>query len=156
MTAGTSGATVPVWSTTKSFTTPDGGVTWLNQGVLSAFTAAWAPNTAYALGAEGFDTNGNVELAIKAGTSEVAAPLWMTAVGGVTIETGAGPHWLNVGPIATYGLKATGGTSGIVIDNTVETLAGASQVYFSTLDDQTCGTSGTGGCAIQVSQSVLK
>ena len=156
MTAGTSGATAPVWSTTKGSTTTDGGVTWLNQGILSAFTAAWAANTAYALGAEVFDTNGDVELTIKAGTSEATAPLWITAVGGVTIETGAGPHWMNVGPIATYGLKATGGTSGIVIDNTVETLAGASQIYFSTLDDQVCGTSGTGGCAIQVSQSVLK
>ncbi len=158
MTAGTSGGTTPVWSTTKGSTTTDGGVTWLNQGVLSAFTAAWAPNTFYAPGAEVFDSNGNVELETKSpgATSGPTPPVWPTAVGGTVNETAGGPHWLNVGPIATYGLKATGGTSGMVIDNMVETLAGASQIYFSTLSDQVCGTSGTGGCAVQVSQSILK
>jgi len=52
----------------------------------------------------------------------------------------------------------SGGTSGIIIDNTVGTgtLAGASQVYFSTLGSQTCGTSGSGGCAVQASQSALQ
>ncbi len=45
-----------------------------------------------------------------------------------------------------------GGTSGIVIDNNLG--SGGSQVYFSTLANQTCATSGgTGGCAIQASQS---
>ena len=158
MTAGTSGATAPTWSTTVDATTIDGSVTWLNQGVLSAATAAWAPNTFYAPGVEVFDSNGNVELQTKSpgATSGPTPPTWATALNGSTIETGGGPHWINLGPIATYGLKATGGTSGIVIDNTVETLAGASQIYFSTLSDQTCGTSGTGGCAIQVSQSILK
>ncbi len=133
-------------------------MTWLNQGVLSAFTAAWAPNTFYAPGAEVFDSNGNVELETKSpgATSGPTPPVWPTAVGGTVNETAGGPHWLNVGPIATYGLKATGGTSGMVIDNMVETLAGASQIYFSTLSDQVCGTSGTGGCAVQVSQSILK
>jgi hypothetical protein len=34
---------------------------------------------------------------------------------------------------------------------------GGSQVYFSTLTDQTCTTSGgTGGCAVQASQSGLQ
>jgi hypothetical protein len=51
--------------------------------------------------------------------------------------------------------SATGGTSGIVIDNASGT-AGASQIYFTPLADQTCPTStGTGGCAIQASQSAL-
>jgi hypothetical protein len=154
--AGTSGATTPAWSTTVGTTTIDGGVTWLNQGVLSASTGPWKASTAYAKGVEVFDSNGNVELATKAGTSNAAAPTWKTVVGGMTAETGAGPHWLNVGPIATYGAKSAGGTSGIIIDNTVET-GGGSQVYFSTLSDQTCATSGgTGGCAVQASQSGLK
>jgi hypothetical protein len=44
-----------------------------------------------------------------------------------------------------------GGTSGIVIDSAT---SGAQNIYFSTLLNQTCTTSGgTGGCAIQVSQS---
>lgn len=66
--------------------------------------------------------------------------------------------WTNVGAPPTAALPAAGGTSGIIIDNTVSPLIepGASQVYFSTLSDQPCGTSGTGGCAVQASQSALK
>ena len=42
-------------------------------------------------------------------------------------------------------LPSAGGTSGFIFDNTVQSLAGASQVYFSTLSNQTCTTSGTTG-----------
>jgi hypothetical protein len=49
----------------------------------------------------------------------------------------------------TGGLPEAGGTSGIVVDNAA---AGASNIYFSTLLDQSC-TGGTGGCAIQTLQS---
>jgi hypothetical protein len=56
---------------------------------------------------------------------------------GSTTPTGAAP--------------AAGGTSGIVVDNGA---AGASNIYFSTLLNQTCTTSGgNGGCAIQTTQS---
>ncbi len=49
----------------------------------------------------------------------------------------------------------TGGTSGIVVDGS-SAATGASQVYFTPLANQTCTTStGTGGCAIQASQSAL-
>jgi hypothetical protein len=65
--------------------------------------------------------------------------------------------WTNAGVLPSSALPAAGGTSGIIIDNTVQTLTGASQVYFSTLSNQTCTTSGTtGGCAVQASQSALK
>ncbi len=48
-----------------------------------------------------------------------------------------------------------GGTSAIIIDNS-SSAGGASQVYFTPLSDQLCTTSGgTGGCAIQASQSAL-
>jgi hypothetical protein len=51
--------------------------------------------------------------------------------------------------------SVAGGTSGIVIDNS-SAAGGASQVYFTPLADQACTTSGgTGGCAIQASQSGL-
>lgn len=47
-----------------------------------------------------------------------------------------------------------GGTSGIVIDNTVTGVAGASNIYYTPLASQPCPTSGgTGGCAIQISQA---
>lgn len=64
---------------------------------------------------------------------------------------------------ATAGINATGGSSGIIIDNSALT-TGASQVYYTTLANQACagnGTfighsgNGTGGCAVQATQSGL-
>ncbi len=56
---------------------------------------------------------------------------------------------------STAGLISTGGTSGLSIDNIFST-AGASQVYFTPLDNQTCITPATtGGCAYQASQAGL-
>jgi hypothetical protein len=50
-----------------------------------------------------------------------------------------------------FAVPETNGTSGIVIDNT-SSFSGASQIYFTPLKTQACGTSGTGLCAIQLSQ----
>ena len=57
----------------------------------------------------------------------------------------------------TDGIAAVGGTSGISIDNSLSG-AGESQIYYTTLSNQTCtgnGTTGTGSgtCAVQTSQS---
>lgn len=88
--------------------------------------------------------------------------LSVTASGSQTACTGACVYNFNVTTsipsTATAGLAATGGTSGIIIDNTVgsTTLAGASQIYYSTLSNQTGCTGGTGGCAVQASQAALK
>jgi hypothetical protein len=108
--AGTSGATAPVWSTTKGVPTTDGTVTWLNQGVLSASTAAWKPSTGYAKGTEIWDSNGNVELETRAGTpiSGKTTPAWNPTVGATLNEGGTGPRWQNLGPIATHGLTSAG------------------------------------------------
>ncbi|MGC2367327.1 MAG: hypothetical protein WA555_20155 [Candidatus Sulfotelmatobacter sp.] len=92
-----------------------------------------------------------------AGPSGLTIPTFNSTAGGTT--TDGTVTWTNVGAIGTAALPAAGGTSGIIIDNIVGsgTLAGASQVYFSTLSDQTCATSGgSGGCAVQASQSALK
>jgi hypothetical protein len=52
--------------------------------------------------------------------------------------------------------SVAGGTSGIVVDNNGPVANGESQIYFTPLADQACPTStGTGGCAIQASQSAL-
>jgi hypothetical protein len=52
---------------------------------------------------------------------------------------------------ATGATAEAGGTSGIVVDSGA---TGAQNIYFSTLLNQTCTTSGgTAGCAIQTSQS---
>jgi len=66
---------------------------------------------------------------------------------------------------STAATGVTSGTSGIIVDNSVPsgTLAGASQVYFTPLANQSCTTAVTGGyaadtsggCAIQASQSTL-
>ena len=51
----------------------------------------------------------------------------------------------------TGALAEAGGTSGIVVDNAS---SGAENIYFSTLSNQSCSTSGgTGGCAIQTIMS---
>jgi hypothetical protein len=58
---------------------------------------------------------------------------------------------------AANGLATSGGSSGIIIDNTASSPTGASQIYFSTGSNQICSTSGgTGGCAMQASQSGLR
>ncbi len=60
---------------------------------------------------------------------------------------------LSKSPAATT--TVTGGTSGIIIDNSSSD-SGASQVYFTPLSNQPCTPPGdTGGCAIQASQTAL-
>jgi hypothetical protein len=155
--AGTSGATTPGWSTIVGHSTADGTVHWLDQGLQSAFTlAAWIPTHAYALHSKILDGNSNVEFVTTAGTSGGTIPTFNTAAGGITSDGAV--NWTNLGALGTAALPAAGGTSGIIIDNTVGsgTQVGASQVYFSTLSDQVCGTSGTGGCAVQASQPALQ
>lgn len=155
--AGTSGSTTPPWSVTAGGSTTDGTVTWLDQGALSASAAGWQANFLYTKGTEILDSNNNIELVTTGGRSGAATPIWSTTVGATTADQGV--RWLNLGAFASSALAAAGGTSGTVIDNTVGsgTLAGASQVYFTTLANQTCVTSGgTGGCAVQASQAALK
>jgi hypothetical protein len=55
---------------------------------------------------------------------------------------------------------AVGGTSGIIIDNSVSSPAGTSNVYFTPLGNESCAGngitgSGHGGCAVQASQAGL-
>jgi hypothetical protein len=163
---GLSGAGVPFWNNSTGGTTVgDGGVTWLDQGPATVVTpAAWAASTKYVKGAEILDTNGNVELVTaspaRGGSTSGAAMPTFSMVPGLTTGDGAnGLVWTNVGALATANMPAAGGTSGIIIDNFVNALTepGASQIYFSTLSNQTCATSATnGGCAVQASQSALQ
>jgi hypothetical protein len=154
--AGTSGSATPGWSTTVGNPTTDGTVQWLNQGAEAAFTVAtWQSGHAYALHQKILDANNNVEFVTTAGTSGGTVPTFNTTAGGNTSD-GATLQWTNLGAIGTAALAAAGGTSGIIIDNTVNsgTQPGASQVYFSTLNGG-CG-SGTDGCAVQASQPALQ
>ncbi len=90
--------------------------------------------------------------------SSTTSPLSCTAATGClmsfSIPTASG-GLLPTSPTAT--LATAGGTSGLVLDNTVApgTMKGASQVYFSPLSNQTCNGSLTEGCAVQASQAKL-
>jgi hypothetical protein len=156
-TAGTSGTSVPAWSTTIGNTTTEStDLRWVNQGPQIAAHPAWTASHAYALHSAIIDSNGNVQVVTTAGTSKAAPhPTWATTVNTLTADGTV--RWRNAGLPATVSLAADGGTSGIIIDNTVSvsTRAGASQVYFSTQGNQACGTTGTGGCAVQASQAAL-
>jgi hypothetical protein len=166
ITAGTSGASTPTWSTSLVFPaneTTDGTglnkVTWVNLGLTTAATpAVWQANHAYAVGNYIEDTNFNIEVVtaiIGTGHSKGGAhPVWKTIVGQTTADNHV--TWTNAAP-APGALAAAGGTSGVIFDNTVETGVSGSQIYFSTQGNQaTCGTATNVGCAVQASQSALK
>lgn len=156
ITAGTTGFNPPTWGNTPGFTRADGGVIWINQGNPAAPIKSWAANHSYnTIGERILDSNGNVEVVRSRGVSGSTTPIWPTTPGG-TITDG-GVFWINAGAWPAAALPAAGGTSGIIIDNAVGSaiLGGASQIYFSTLADQAC-SGGTGGCAVQASQSTLQ
>jgi hypothetical protein len=159
-TAGASGATVPNWATPGQ-TTTDGAVVWVNQGPVSAGPLPGRLNNhRYLRAARVPDSNGNVEVVQSTtgtATSGGTTPVWNTTLGGLTVDGGV--TWINAGTTPVAALPATGGTSGIIVDNIVApaTLTGASQVYFTTLGQGNCASSGTpGSCAVQASQSALQ
>src|SRR5579859_2138164 len=158
ITAGTSGNSTPAWGTSIGQIITDGSVRWYDQGPATASPfPAWSKNTSYTVGTRIADLNRNVEVVTVAGTTGATVPSWSTTAGTNTTDNTV--TYINAGAVPTSALQTASGTSGIVMDNTVGsgTLGGASQVYFSTLGNQTCTTSGgTGGCAVQASQSALK
>ena len=83
-------------------------------------------------------------------TASIACPSQSVTIGcvmGFDVTSGV----IGSNTASTGVLPEQGGTSGIVVDNGA---AGASNIYFSTLLNQNCSTSGgTNGCAIQTIQS---
>jgi hypothetical protein len=157
-TGGTSGLTAPIWGVIVGNTVIDHTMHWLDQGVLTSTTpAAWVANKLYAKGAKILDPNNNIELATNRATSGATIPTF-NKTPNVTTADGVTLVWNNLGAPGTAALAAASGTSGIIVDNTVApgTEAGASQIYFSILGSQTCTGGGTGGCAVQASQSALQ
>jgi hypothetical protein len=146
---------------TPGATRTDGTVVWLCQSSTTfgpAVLSGWQKSRHYPTGAEIIDPNNNVELVTSSptGTSKTGGtiPTFLTAPGATTVDNQI--TWTNVGAEASAALAASGGASGIIIDNFVGegSEAGASQIYFTTLGNQAC-TGGTGGCAVQASQSAL-
>lgn len=149
-----SGTTPPVWGTHPFDPTVDNGVNWRNQGPVLSFPAdpLWTATNPYSGSFEIVDTNNNIEIATPpGGTSGATAPTWALTEGQNT--TDGGITWYNLGPSPSFGLAAVGGTSGIIIDNTTNN-PGGSQIYYSTLGGG-CQPTGSGGCAVQASQSGL-
>ena len=154
---GNAGTTTPRWTTTQGSQVIDGNVTWLNQGHLTSIPQnGWASGHVYTANQRIIDTNNNIEIVTVAGTSGTTHPSWNTGIGKNTDDGTGTLVWINAGSNPTAALSVTGGTTGVIIDNTTTSTAGASQVYFGTLGDQTCTTSGgSGGCAVQASQPSL-
>jgi len=152
---GTSGNNPPGWIDECGNETADGGITWVNAGFLTPVTPqGWQANTFWSVGFRILDSNQNIECALETGVaSGNTPPTWKTAIGAITEDSSL--QWRNGGPMTSHALPASGGTSGIIIDNVVGsgTLAGASEVYFSTLGTGACGAGN--GCAVQASQSAL-
>lgn len=154
---GTSGTNPPSWIDTCGNETADGGITWVNAGFLSPVTfTGWQAGAFWSIGSRILDSNQNIECSLNNGPtihSGATPPTWNTSIGGITNDFTQ--QWRNGGPMTSHSLPASGGTSGIIIDNVVAPGAlGTSEVYFSTLG--TAGTCGAGnGCAVQASQSGL-
>jgi hypothetical protein len=161
-TGGTSGAVQPGWTSSAGFSVTDNGVHWLDQGLLAAGTLpGWLPNLVHNRGFRILDPVGNIQVVTAAvGTKKTGTVMpAFSATPGLSVVDNGTLTWTNAGAIATHALASAGGTSGIIIDNYVNsiTLVGASQIYFSTLSNQTCVTSSTtGGCAVQASQPGLQ
>jgi hypothetical protein len=156
ITPGVSGTTPPTWSGPAGALTTDGTMVWLDQGNVSgALSNVWIKSHNYTGAATHLiDSNGNIEIVTTSGKSGTTQPVWNTTLGGATVDNTA--TWKNLGAACCAALPVAGGTSGIIIDDVLNgTVAGTSQVYFSTLSNQACGTSGTGGCAVQASQTGL-
>jgi hypothetical protein len=153
---GISGGTPPAWGTNPYDPIIDGTVKWRNQGPLLSAPpdAPWAPSKLYSGAAEVIDINNNIEITQAGGTSGATPPAWAAGgVGSPTLDNGI--TWINLGKNPVAGLAASGGTSGIIMDNTV-IIPGGSQIYFSNLGLSNCFTSGgNGGCAVQASQQDL-
>jgi hypothetical protein len=150
----TSGLIQPTWNTNLFGPTVDGGVHWRNQGPISGQTPpGWIADNPYAGAFEIIDTNNNVEIAeLGGGTSGGTQPVWPLTEGSETFDGTL--VWYNLGANPAAALQAPGGTSGIIMDNTVNN-PGGSQIYYSTLEPSPCGGGPTGGCAVQASQQGL-
>ena len=151
----TSGLTQPTWNVNLFGPTVDGGVHWRNQGAISGQTPpGWTADNPYAGAFEIIDTNNNIEIAeLGGGTSGGTQPVWPLTEGSETFDGTL--VWYNLGANPAAALQASGGTSGIIMDNTVIN-PGGSQIYYSTIQPTGCFTSGgTGGCAVQASQQGL-
>lgn len=72
-------------------------------GNIVTTSPAWAATTAYSVGQEVYDSNGNVEIVTVAGSSGGTTPAWNATVGGTT--TDGTVTWLNLGAPISLGAE---------------------------------------------------
>jgi hypothetical protein len=129
----------------------------ISNNVLGASTAGPAVangSTTCSPVTEFYNSTDRIFLSVQA-DNKTASPISCPTGTGCIMSFGVSGTKITTSTATSATALETDGTSGIVIDN-ASASAGASQVYFSTLGNQTCTTStGTGGCAIQASQSGL-
>jgi hypothetical protein len=114
--------------------------------LMSFIVTNWSASTAFPLGFQIIDTNRNIQQVTTAGSSGATQPTWNATVGGITSD-GATLKWTNEGIDPNSGANESGGTSGVIIDNTaIVAPSGSADVYFSTL---------TGSNAVQATQAGL-
>jgi hypothetical protein len=107
-TAGTSGATEPVWTSQALGTITDGTTTvWTLLGRVgtahcTGSSGNWVGSFAYLQDDQIRDPNGNVQWCLIPGTSAALAPTWKTGQNQITVET-SGVTWLNLGPTVSGG-----------------------------------------------------
>lgn len=124
--AGVSGATAPAWPTNATTAVLDGGtLTW--QLVTAPYLPKWTANTAFTVGTRVVDSNGNVQVAVAAGTSGSTSPTWLTNFGTPVSDGTNGLLWQYATPTFKWsrdnGSVATGVTGIASVTNSVGNLA---------------------------------
>jgi len=147
------------WTNQAALTYPDLQVTWIDQGEFGATFVTWQPSFNYVAPLTRIiDPKGYVQVLTTnspTDTTGTSQPTWNETPGGTTPDNTV--VWTNVGLLGTAAMPAAGGTSGIIVDNTLGSgsIGGGSQVYFGTLGPA-CGTGGADTCAVQASQVALQ
>lgn len=95
--SGTSGTSEITWPAALGANTPDGNVTWTNEGPV--LTAGWMPNTTYAGPSVITDPNGNLQVltASTPFTSSQEMPPWNAIVGGSAPDGASVAAWTCIG-----------------------------------------------------------
>jgi hypothetical protein len=133
------GTQQPKWNTQLGGITTDNGIQWVNDGLLGS----WVATTPYAYAQAVLDTNSNIQIATKAGTTGGSAPAWAITVGATT--TDGSVTWTNAGA----GNQASTGTYQYAyayhcVDGSLSTASPVNFVYNGTVGSSSYSVTLTG------------
>jgi hypothetical protein len=94
---GASGDAEPAWGGAKGSRSPDGSVTWTNQGPI--IESGWRPNANFTPPSVIVDSNGNLQVLADASPLETgsAVPMWSSIPGGATADGNSAAAWMCIG-----------------------------------------------------------